>query len=369
MVMRLLPILVLLSLAIPARAEPPKREAFEIAVDNAMHYLANAQNPDGSWPSGQFGGRGINGGGRDPAITALCVMAFLSSGHVPGEGKYGGNIERGIKYVSDSQQQNGVFSGQQFGMTVMYSHGICTLMVAEVIGLTSDRQQAARLREQLAKAVKLINSAQSRNAPHTGGWRYSITASDADISVTGWQVMALRAAKNVGCDVPATVIDRAVEYVKSCYDPATGGYRYTTHSHVTVPCTGASILSLELCGKQYHKSEQSLNAASFLCQERNLLTQDRPHFFYGIYYAAQAMFQIGGEYWKLYRGFLHAQLLTEGRRSYPQRPGGFWVSTSPDDANAGTNYCTAMAVLALTVEYRFLPIYQRSEEPDERAGK
>jgi hypothetical protein len=50
-------------------------------------------------------------GARDPAITALCVMAFLSAGHVPGEGKYGGNIERGIKYVSDSQQQNGVFSG------------------------------------------------------------------------------------------------------------------------------------------------------------------------------------------------------------------------------------------------------------------
>jgi hypothetical protein len=32
----------------------------------------------------------------------------------------------------------------------------------------------------------------------------------------------------------------------------------------------------------------------------------------------------------------------------------------------GPAYSTAMAILALTVEYRFLPIYQRFEEPLER---
>ena len=34
-------------------------------------------------------------GSRDPAVTALCVMAFLSAGHVPGEGPYGATIEQG----------------------------------------------------------------------------------------------------------------------------------------------------------------------------------------------------------------------------------------------------------------------------------
>ena len=37
-----------------------------------------------------------------------------------------------------------------------------------------------------------------------------------------------------------------------------------------------------------------------------------------------------------------------------------------DDARLGPAYCTSMAVLALTVEYRLLPIYQRFEEPLER---
>ena len=85
------------------------------------------------------------------------------------------------------------------------------------------------------------------------------------MSVTAWQIMALRAAKNVGCDVPADVIDRAVEYVKNCRDPRTGGYRYTRYGNTTLACTGASILSLELTAtKEYHGSEESLNAAQYI---------------------------------------------------------------------------------------------------------
>ena len=38
------------------------------------------------------------------------------------------------------------------------------------------------------------------------------------MSVTGWQLLALRAAKNIGCDVPGERIDMAVEYVLRCRD-------------------------------------------------------------------------------------------------------------------------------------------------------
>src|SRR5262245_16259695 len=124
---RLLPALTLLVLTVPVRADAPKREAFEVAIDNDLTYLAGAQNEDGPSTSGAFGGRA--GGARDPAVSALCVMAYLSAGHVPGEGRYGDRIHKGIRYVCSQQQRNGVFAGQQFGMTVMYSHGICTLMV------------------------------------------------------------------------------------------------------------------------------------------------------------------------------------------------------------------------------------------------
>lgn len=368
--------LLLLAFAVPANASPPKREAFEVAIDNAMQYLASSQNPDGSWNSGHAFRGGFGGGGnsRDPAVSALCVMAFLSAGHVPGEGKYGAIIEKGVKYVASQQQSNGVFAGQQFGMTVMYSHGICTLMVAEVIGLMPDRAQAAKLRKQLELGVRLIRAAQAhQGGQNDGGWRYQITPGDADMSVTAWQVMALRAAKNVGCDVPATIIDRAVEYVKRSQDQR-GGFRYTPYGQVTLACTGAGILSLELCGKEFHGSKRSTDAADFLygqlvneARAGDMHYRRQQHFFYGVYYMSQAMFQVGGQYWKWYRDYLHWLLLhPNGNR---QAPGGFWTGVSGDDQMAGTNYCTAMAVLALTVEYRFLPIYQRSEEPEERGDR
>jgi len=355
--------------AVPARAEPPRREAFEVAVDKALNRLSQNQNPDGSWNSG-FGGN------RDPAVSALCVMAFLSAGHVPGEGPYAGVIEKGVRFVVSQQQTNGVFAGGGFGNTLMYSHGICTLMTAEIIGLWPDRKEAAQLRQRLVAAVQYIRAAQCQT-PGQQGWRYTPRPRDSDMSVTAWQIMALRAAKNVGCDVTADVIDRAVEYVKNSRNTQNGGYKYTRYGNTTLACTGASILSLELTAtREYHGSAESLEAAQYITDQltgqgggfgRGRGGFGFQHFFYGVYYTSQAMFQIGGKYWKWYRDYLHWLLLNPD--GHPQQPGGFWTGVSGDDQVAGVNYSTAMAVLALTVEYRFLPIYQRGEEPDEREGK
>src|SRR5206468_12577348 len=140
---------------------PRKRQAFEAAVDRALDRLAQNQNADGSW-NGGFGGA------RDPSVTALCVMAFLSAGHVPGEGPYAGAVEKGVRYVVSQQQRNGVFSGQMFGNSMMYAHGICTLMVAEVIGLMPDRRQAADLRQRLAAAVQFLRAAQCQTPGDQG---------------------------------------------------------------------------------------------------------------------------------------------------------------------------------------------------------
>ena len=358
----LLTALALLALALPARAEPRKREAFEAAVDRALARLAQNQNPDGSWNSGGFGGN------RDPAITALCVMSFLSAGHVPGEGPYGDRILKGVRYVCSQQQQNGLFSAAQFGMTMMYSHGICTLMVAEVVGLMPDRKEAAALRARLIAAVQLIRTAQCR-VPGDRGWRYQINPQNSDMSVTGWQIMALRAAKNVGCDVPSSVVENAVDYINNSRDKRTGAYRYLRNGPPTVPCTGAAVLALELIDSKFHKSEESYESARFIKSQLEFSGGFGQHFFYGVYYTSQAMFQVGGDYWTWYRNkYLHPLLLAE-RGNAVQKPGGFWEGVSGDDRQAGVNYCTAMAVLSLTVEYRFLPIYQRGEEPDERGDK
>jgi hypothetical protein len=333
----------------PAGSQAPSRDTpMDRAIERALQFLANTHNStDGSWRAG---------GTRNVAITSLAVMAFLSAGHVPGEGRYGELLERSIRYVLKGQQANGLIAGE--GGHEMYHHGIATLMLAEVAGMTEGKL-AAEIREKLVKAVAVILKAQrTGTGPERGGWRYSMVGNDADISVTGWQIMALRAAKNLGCDVPPENIDRAVEYIKRCQDKSSGGFRYMPTAHLTVPCTGTSILALELCGKDLHRSPDLLKAGAYLLKHPPRWAQ--AHFFYSIYYGAQATFQLGDNYWDFYRPLLHEALLRN------QKANGSWLGDAYD-AVYGPNYCTAMGVLALTVEYRFLPIYQRAEEPGAKA--
>src|SRR5258708_33309636 len=74
----------------------------------------------------------------------------------------------------------------------------------------------------LKKAVDLVVKCQSRE----GGWRYNPDPSDADISVTIMQVMALRAAKNGGLHVPDETLKKAIAYIMRCYNPRLGGFAY-----------------------------------------------------------------------------------------------------------------------------------------------
>ncbi|MBY0522307.1 MAG: terpene cyclase/mutase family protein [Gemmataceae bacterium] len=328
-------------------ADPPQGKAvMDEAIDNALRALQRQQERDGSWTGGPA---------KNPAITSLCVMAYLSAGHVPGEGRYGDTVKKGVEYVLAQQHPNGLIATE--GNHELYHHGICTLMLAEVAGMTDDKL-GKEVRAKLEKAVEVILKAQRTQGIHMGGWRYRITTLDSDISVTGWQIMALRAAKNLGCDVPAEAIDLAVEYIKRCQDSTTGGFRYMPNSRVTVPCTGTSILALEICGKHQHHSPEAVKAGGYLL--KNPPKWGSLHFFYGIYYCSQAAFQLGGNYWNDFRPKMHKELLDNQSRT------GMWQGADAEGRTYGANYSTAMAVLAMTVEYRFLPIYQRGEEPTEK---
>jgi hypothetical protein len=338
-------VLVLLAPGLCGRSAGPDRDAdrarVDRAIERALDFLKKQQAADGTWTAG---------GRPDPAVTGLAVMAFLSAGHVPGEGPYGAVVEKGVRAVLRFQNDRTGLIATQRGWE-MYQHGICTLMLAEVAGMTGDRRFAAEIRGKLVKAVALILRAQRKRetGAHRGGWRYQVSLNDSDMSVTGWQLLALRAAKNLGCDVPARSIEEAVDYVKRSQDLG-GGFRYMAKGRgVTLPCTGTGILALEVCGKNMHRSREALKAGDYLLA--NLPRWNKTHFSYGIYYCAQATFQLGDRYWKTYRVYLHKALLPR------QQGNGCWTCNQ----NIGPSYSTAMAVLALAVEYRFLPIYQRNE--------
>jgi prenyltransferase beta subunit len=331
-------IVLLLIPTLVVRGQAPPKDRLVESVDRGLAFLALMQEKDGA-----FQGMGV----KHPAVTSLAVMAFLSAGHVPGEGPYQANIDKAVKWVMTQQQPNGMFSVA--GGEDMYQNAISTMMLCEVIAM-SDAKTAKAIKPKLEKSVKMILMGQ-RTAPGVfrGGWRYQIVSQDADMSISGWQILALRAAKNIGCDIPAERIDLAMQFVLQCRDANSGGFVYTPGGGATASCTGTGILALELCGKDRQHSREALQAGSYLI--KNPVRPGDNYFHYALYYGSQAMFQLGGNYWQVYRPTLHKLLLDSQQRN------GSWISNE----GVGPSYSSAMAILALTVEYRLLPLYQRNE--------
>jgi hypothetical protein len=327
------------------RADAPGRPAAPVvdaAIHRALEHLKTSQRPDGAWESGRFG--------PATSVTSLSVMAFLAAGHVPGEpGPYRESIERGIRYVLDHQHPNGVIASR-VSNGPMYCHGISTLMLAEVVGMLDDGELAEQARAALGRAVRVIVAAQDRKKgkAHAGGWRYQPSSDDSDLSVTGWQLMALRAARSAGCEVPSDHIDRAIAYVKLCA-VKNGGFTYQPGGGPNNPRTGTGILALEICGE--HNSPEAVAGAEYLLKHPP--QWGGQSFFYEVYYCPLGLFQLGDKYFLSYYPRLVSILLAH------QGNDGSWLSDDSHDRTGGRNYCTAMAVLALTVEYRYLPIYQR----------
>src|SRR5439155_4493997 len=143
-------------------AEPRGRTEGHAAIDRALEFLQRTQESDGGWRAGRA---------PSAAITGLSVMAFLSAGHVPGEGPYGAAVEKGIRWVLQAQRPNGLIAaGAGFEM---YHHGICTLMLAEVAGMT-DNKLGEEVRRRLERAVEVVLKAQRTTGTHRGGWRYQV---------------------------------------------------------------------------------------------------------------------------------------------------------------------------------------------------
>jgi len=301
----------------------------ERAVCRGLDYLARTQKPNGSWP-GNYGS--VSG------VVGLAMMTFLAHGELPDEGRYGHVIRRAVDYIVKSQQENGLLSGA--GRSPMYSHGFATLALAEVYGMIDDPRVGPALR----KAVGLIVKCQNQ----LGGWRYSVGSTDADTTVSGAQMVALRAAANAGIEVPVSTIKRGVAFYKRCYCPG-GGFGYTGPGSPSQARAGIGLLVMSLCGE--YKSKEAKATAEFLFRGGNTMMMFGGfggYYYYSCYYCSQAMFQAGGKYWRSWNETTTPALIAM------QQPDGSWARRGLDEAAS-----TAMALLALEVNYNLLPIYQR----------
>ncbi len=293
------------------------------SIDQALAWLAENQERDGGW-------------GRNAAVTSFALLAFMSNGHVPGQGKYSPEVTKGIRNLLAGAREDGYLVGPNGGN--MYAHGMAALALTQAWGMTGDDD----IKKVLKRSIDLIVKTQN----HEGGWRYEPSPTGADISVTIMQVMALRGAKDTGLHVPDDTMDNAFKYMKACHDPRSGGYRYQPGGGPAgYARTAAGVCVQQLCGKYAEK--ELAGAVKYLEQ----VGDDRGHYWYGHYYAAHAYHQLGGKQWEEYYGRMKKNL------SAIQQTNGSWRDGR--ESGVGPAYQTAIAVLILSVPNDYLPIYQR----------
>ncbi|HEV3415271.1 MAG TPA: prenyltransferase/squalene oxidase repeat-containing protein, partial [Pirellulales bacterium] len=222
----------------------------------------------------------------------------------------------------------------------MYGHGFATLFLAECYGMT----QRADIRDKLAKAVQLIVNTQNDQ----GGWRYQPVRNEADISVTVCEVMALRAARNAGLFVPRETMAKSIEYVKKCQNED-GGFMYMlTGTPSAFPRSAAGVVALYSAGiYEGPEIDKGLNYLMAQIPRGDDFSHDNNHYFYGHYYAVQAMWHAGGDYWTRWYPAIRDSVLKL------QADDGSWRDAySPE-------YGTSVACIILQMPNNYLPIFQR----------
>jgi prenyltransferase beta subunit len=304
----------------------------QVSIDKGLKFLAGRQNEDGSFGDGGYS--------RNVAICGLAGMAFMASGSTPGRGPYGDNVSRCVEYILANAHENGFIMAEGTASHgPMYGHGFATMFLAEVYGMSPD----TRVREQLVAAVRLIVETQNAD----GGWRYQPERSEADLSVTVCQIMALRAARNAGVYVSNEVVEQCKDYVKRSQN-ADGGFMYMIMGGESAfPRSAAGVVALYSAG--IYEGEEIEKGLDYLMQflPRSKTPSRQSHYFYGQYYAVQTMWHAGGKRWQRWYPAIRDALVEQ------QVDDGHWRDSICNE------YGTAMACIILQMPNNYLPIFQR----------
>jgi hypothetical protein len=331
-------------------------ENCERAVSNALEWIRQKQSADGSWGTLHKG-----------AMTGLALLCYLGRCY-DGDSVYGDTVTRAMLQLVELAQKNPyhIFSSTPEQHAASYEHGIATYALGEMWSfMRLGKKQMPGVREAFERGVQVI----IENQLPDGGWGYGEDfcyrkTGAGDLSVTGWQFQALKAAHYSGLKIEGLhkSIDRAVDYLAS-KQSKDGGFGGTNREqgYNQWNLTGVGLLGLQTLGKG--RTKEIKRGVQFA---QDFIMKEPPRWgrnanLYAWYYLAQSMFQEGGEAWTHWNSAVLPQLLAN------QVSDGSWKPETADNSIASTApagadrevYRTTLCTLMLEVYYRYLKVGDR----------
>ena len=303
------------------------------AIDRALSYLEREQRPDGSWGKDRYW----------VANTALSTMAFMVQGHVPGKGKYGENLEKGVGYLvgQANKREDGYIVDSSSG--TFYQHALAVMALAEAWGQSKNPKVGPAVRA----GTQVILNSQNKE----GGWGYSPNPKlPGDLSITIMGIEALVSAKEAGVLVPDNALERARAFIHACQSQQTGAFWYkpSRTDETNAYRMGAGLLGLQLAGELDSRALDS--GWEFLMGEgveKGWAFKER-HDWLDQFYCVKACYQSGDKHIQFWYPRAAEKIISR------QEPSGK-IGGDGNMPHGGT----AVATLVLAVPYRFLPIFQR----------
>ena len=335
------------------------------AVNAGLEWLARNQGKEGNWESTDLG------------VVSLGALAFMSAGHSPETGKYRQNVRKALDYVLVNAKPSGLLNiaGSQRDM---YNHGLSTFVLTQAYGLTNDKRVGRALR----KAVGVIVSVQCGD----GGWDYKAIRKERghDLSLAVMQAKALRGAMDIGIHIPRETITQAVESVQKYYRKSgatpdglaqrhgwrgeeaqyPGRFTYNGGGSTTAMAAAGAVCLQEFGKYEDFRIARSMQGVLGDITTKMKVTKGRvPFDAYTMYYVSQALYQVGGKTWQ--EGYPKIRKALVDSQSRQAGGGGTSVQGSWSDSRLGgkPGQClgTAVAVFALNIPNRYLPILQQGK--------
>jgi hypothetical protein len=349
--------------------------ASEQAVVDGLAWLARHQNPDGSWSNRSIGPDPDSrcekpsyctgpGDQYEMALSGLALLAFQAGGHYYfNETPYSETVRRGLDWIVARQKADGALVGSKpkggypfpYHKYYMYEHGIAAFALADACAAAvalgePDNERYVRAAE---RAVAFIEA----NQLNDGGWRYAPDRTrPGDTSVAGWQVLALKSAREAGIPVSR----ECVENVRKFFDLRKMGDRGRTGYEDRIPQTDATT-GVGMLARQFLLGaaddplidEAAEYLAEFAEEQWGDLRADSNADFYLWYNCTLAMFQAGGRHWDRWNRVVRDTIVGLQQHSGCQR--GSWDPICRWGKFGGRIYTTALAVLTLETYYRYTP--------------
>jgi hypothetical protein len=289
------------------------------------------------------------------ACSALALLAFLGNGHTHRVGQFKKTVSLGLKWLVGQQKADGSL-GKTSAESWIYSHAIGTMALCEAFAVTRDY----KLQAPAQKAVDYIRKAQNAGL----GWKYEPRSGKNDTSVTGWMVLALKAAKAARLTVDQAMFQGALNWLDKATDKAgKTGYmkpgdkgsviRSVNERYAKLPTmTGVAVICRIFCG-QSRRDDRITRGVDILMQ--NLPTWNKPKNdkvdLYYWYFGTCAMFQYGGKKWHTWNNAMKKALLETQRQG--GCADGSWDPVGKWGMVGGRVYSTAINALTLEIYYRY----------------